>query len=1115
MTKNITLYFLLFFLCVASSARGNPITANRAQTLAEEFFKSAAGTRSASSLKLVYTPVQTRADAAAEFYVFAPESDKGFVVVSGDDALTPIVGYGTAESFRADRMPDALKAWLEEYARYVKDVRAGSAKAALRTVSATRAGGVAIAPMVETKWNQSAPFNLFCPLLSNGSRTQRAPAGCVATAMAQVMKFHNWPETGEGSLTYYDGGEVVLDFSQSNYDWANMINVYTGRWGGTNYDEWIGDYTDAQANAVAKLLHECGRAVNMNYGYYASGAFSEVVPAALVDYFKYSPETKFYNRDVISTPDWIKLIRQNLEARRPMMYSGDGGGAGHAFVCDGIDANDLVHINWGWGGYCDGFFDMAYLAPDGTGIGGGNGYYFEGQSVVANIRPRAGAEMLPDPTLLVQGLSIEGDETQPVTPNNTFYMYSFVVDKVLNETGRAMTVEIAFCRKDASGEWIRAGNARTLNMDVGYYYQGLRFMLEVDLVPGSPNYMPPGSYEYSLCLHRLYTENPEPWYPLEGGYASAGVMVDVSATQITAKISQSPAPAQLKVLSVSSSDVLYENSAHDFTVHFSNSGTALFQSPVYYAFIPKGGNESPSGGELSQYIGSYITPVVYGNTNMDAILSLNSTPSAGEYRLKFYLQANGSYVEIAEQQPLYITVHALPRQMVPMLTAQLGVTEEVQQSESAYFYIQARMKAIGQSGNRYEGKLALYAMKKGDTSGKEYFLFDIDARVGTSEDYLNNAYGYSTITPTMEPGEYAAYLKYDAGGGTMEKVLPDSYNAASFTLKASDTPLVFAVGPVVVNDGNPVKQGSVGRGRLTLQSNIAYSGVISIHSGAYGAGGEYLGWILTSSENASYVNLQAGVPQVVEVEYQCNGQAPVGTYSVLFSYTVGQYLHSLSLGEYASTAEFAVIEKDPVPEAAEPRLVLDLQINEGRGVEQGSTGEIKASILCERDYAAEFYPISITDNNEYVMSGYSTRVNLTAGVAQEVTLRYDCPSDAPLGTHRVVIYYIPEGDTGNKALDLGDYSSSAEFTVVLPTGLEDERAEKCRLLAQPGAFLLKGVAENSRVQVSALDGRTLFRGIATDTEMLIPMNGAASGLYLVTIEMPDGKVQTLKGMFKK
>lgn len=1115
MTKNITLYFLLFFLCIASSARGNPITANRAQTLAEEFFKSAAATRSASSLKLVYTPVQTRADAAAEFYVFAPESDKGFVVVSGDDALTPIVGYGTAESFRADRMPDALKAWLEEYARYVKDVRAGSAKATLRTVSATRAGGSAIAPMVETKWNQSAPFNLFTPLLSNGSRTQRAPAGCVATAMAQVMKFHNWPDTGEGSITYYDGGETVMDFSQSNYDWANMINEYTGRWGGANYNEWIGDYTDAQANAVAQLMHECGRSVNMNYGYYSSGAFSESVAAALVDYFKYSSETKFYNRDVISTPDWIKLIRENLEARRPMMYSGAGGGTGHAFVCDGIDANNLVHINWGWGGYCDGFFDMAYLAPDGTGIGGGNGYYFEGQSLVAGIRPRAGGETRPDPTLLVQGLTLEGDETLPVTPGNTFYMYTFVVDKVLNETGRAMSVEIAFCRKDASGEWIRAGNARTLKMDIGYYYQGLRFMLEVDLAPTSLNYMPPGSYEYSLCLHQLFTENEEPWYPLEGGYTSAKVLVDVSATQITAKVSKSPAPAQLKVLSVSSSDVIYENSREDFTVHFSNSGTMLFQSPVYYAFIPKGSNESPSGDELSQYIGSSITPVVYGNTNMDAMLSLNATPSAGEYRMRFYLQENGNYVEVPEQQPLYVTFHALPRQMVPTLTAQLMVTEEVQQSETAYFYIQAMMKAIGQSGGRYEGKLALYAMKKGDASGNEYFLFDIDARVSTSEAYLDNAYGYSTITPTMEPGEYVAYLKYDAGGGAMEKVLPDSYNSASFTLKASDVPLVFAVGPVVVNDGNPVKQGSVGRARLTLQSNTAYSGVISIHSGSYGANGEYLGWILTSSVNSSYVNLQAGVPQVVEVEYQCNEQASVGVYSVLFSYTEGNYLQNLSLGEYASTAEFAVIEKDPVPEVSEPRLVLELQINEGRDVEQGSMGEIKASILCTSDYAAEFYPISITDKNEYVMSGYSTRVNLTAGMVQEVTLRYDCPADAPLGTHRVVIYYIPEGETGNKSLDLGDYSSSAEFTVVLPTGIGEESAEKCRLIAQPGAFLLMGVAENSRVQVSALDGRTLFRGIATAAEMRIPMNGAASGLYLVTVETPDGKVQTLKGMLKR
>lgn len=503
--------------------------------------------------------------------------------------------------------------------------------------------------------------------------------------------------------------------------------------------------------------------------------------------------------------------------------------------------------------------------------------------------------------------------------------------------------------------------------------------------------------------------------------------------------------------------------------------------------------------------------MVYGETSMDAKLKLDYTPAAGEYRVKFYLLRDGVYSEIAEDKPLYITFLMKPEQMTPLLVSALEVIPEIQQAMGSWVWFDARMKAIGKSGYTYEGKLALYAMKKGDASGKEYLLLETDARISDVAAYVENAYGTATVTPMMEPGEYVAYLKYDAGEGQMKKVDPESQNAASFVLKASEIPLLYVTKPIVVNDGNPVPLGSKGKVRLTVQSSVAYTGKLYVNAARYDGDGTYLDWVLTTQKEAGVV-LEAGVPGEVEIEYFCNEQALLGQYEVTFVYSVGEYGYGLSLGEYASTATFTVAEKEAAPE---PSLTSALVINGGNDVEQGSNGEIKLTLVCAGDFVADFYPAAVTADECLVINSSPVKVTLAPDVAQEVTLRYECLSDAPLGEYDLVIYYKEEGSQESLALDLGAYANSARFAVVKSTGIRDEITGQCRLLPQPGAFLLKNVAEKSRVQVLALNGSVLFKGIADDTELYIPMRNAASGVYIVTVEYPDGKTETLKGVLKQ
>lgn len=225
--------------------------------------------------------------------------------------------------------------------------------------------------MVSTKWNQDAPFNNFAPeYTDDNNNTQRCATGCAATAMAQIMKFHNWPEQGVGHYSYehQSFGTISSDFSKHVYDWTNMIDRYNN-----------GEYSNVQADAVALLMKDCGVSLNMNYGPVSGASIYSYTPA-FKNYFRYSSRT--VNRSGCETAEFTRIITDELQEGRPIIYCGTGEDGGHAFVVDGYDTNYFLHVNWGWGGYSDGYFDMNYMDPAGLGIGGGSGAFKWNQGIV-------------------------------------------------------------------------------------------------------------------------------------------------------------------------------------------------------------------------------------------------------------------------------------------------------------------------------------------------------------------------------------------------------------------------------------------------------------------------------------------------------------------------------------------------------------------------------------------------------------------------------------------------------------------------------------------------------------------------------------------------------------
>ena len=385
---------LLTFVFVAIQLFAAPVDPEKALEIANDFWASKVSLKKSMQFKLVPAEGALKASSRTAsskendaYYVFTEAQSNGFVIVSGDDRLNPIAGYST--SAVSGEMPPALTAWLGEYSEYVNDVRAGKA------VTSQRNAGTHIEPMLVTAWSQDEPYNNMCPILDNG---KRGYTGCGNTATAQVMRFHKWPASPIADVEWKSnitGETEFCELKSHVYDWDNMLYNYKS------------EYSEEQSNAVALLMADLGMATQSEYQAEGTGCTDPDIAYALVHVFNYSPELTVAIRSDYTYEEYIALVRENLNNRLPIVYCGYGQdfNDGHAFVCDGIDENDLLHIDWGWDGAFNGYFDIASMEPNGNGIGGFSDRYNVGQRAIVNIKPRAEGEVNKGGTLTLAGMT--------------------------------------------------------------------------------------------------------------------------------------------------------------------------------------------------------------------------------------------------------------------------------------------------------------------------------------------------------------------------------------------------------------------------------------------------------------------------------------------------------------------------------------------------------------------------------------------------------------------------------------------------------------------------------------------------------------------------------------
>lgn len=387
MKKFFLLLFAVFQAIQFSFAK--PIDATTAQTVARHFFRSTdKGNTIPGQLNFdlaFEAKGRLSADAAEEtafYYIFNLIGTEGYVIVGADDVAEPIWAYSVESWFDPVNIPINMEKWIEAYRQemiYIlsHELRATPEIAAKwqqwqagDLVVQDRTAGVN--PLCVTRWDQAPYYNALCP---GGSVT-----GCVATAMAQVMKFWNHPAQGEGFHSYNEDnyGTVSANFGSTSYNWAAMPNSL-----------------NSNNTAVATLMYHCGVSVDMNYSPQVSGAYVATAASpithcseyAFKTYFKYSPSLQGVLRSNYSSAQWVNLMKSELDAGRPILHAGIGSGGGHAFVCDGYDNADYFHFNWGWGGQADGYFLNYALNPGSTGTGGGSGGYNSNQHILIGVQP--------------------------------------------------------------------------------------------------------------------------------------------------------------------------------------------------------------------------------------------------------------------------------------------------------------------------------------------------------------------------------------------------------------------------------------------------------------------------------------------------------------------------------------------------------------------------------------------------------------------------------------------------------------------------------------------------------------------------------------------------------
>lgn len=407
------------------------------------------------------------------FYVYSPGNNEGFVVVSADERMSPILAYTDKGDFDLANMPDNVKAWFLGYVAEAKSLSERIVPVAEKASEAVvGAEPTIVGPLLTTEWGQSFPYNAQCPMYSGQNQ---AVTGCVATAMAQAMNYYKHPERGVGSNSY-----VSLSY---NLSLSKDFNLFTPQWNELKSTYLSVGNTDAEVEAIASLMYNCGVAVNMDYGP-ESGSSQPAQMTALYKYFGYDKDMHIVQKDHTSLDDWHLLVQGELEGSRPVMLSGSTpSGYAHAFILDGYTTDEgdypYYHVNWGWNGLYNGNYKMSCMSDKGDP----NDAYTEGLSAIIGFKPENNITEI-DNYIEISNIDVASEDVD-ISQGEPFVI-SF--DKCINGSLLPFTGKVVICLVNDENESFPVYTMNFSNMLTNY------FSRQQDVECSVPSALPSGKY---------------------------------------------------------------------------------------------------------------------------------------------------------------------------------------------------------------------------------------------------------------------------------------------------------------------------------------------------------------------------------------------------------------------------------------------------------------------------------------------------------------------------------------------------------------------------------------------------------------------------------------------
>lgn len=723
------LYFVVAFLIFAISVNAEKINEDRARDIAEHFLNKTGKTSKMKASKKNLALAIT----STGYYAFNNGNNAGYVIVAADDKATEeVLGYADEGQLNTNDMPDNLKWWLEEYDRQAQYANATKTESQGTVRKVERAD---IAPMITTKWNQDAPYYDQCPTY-NGAKCY---TGCVATAIAQIMYYHKWPEQGTGSYSYqWNRTTLSADFSQSTYKWNAMTNTYN-------------DNSSAESKeAVAKLMSDVGIACNMRYSTTSSGTLSIYAAQALSKFFGYDKGIRILSRDYFTTTEWSDILYSELAASRPIYYAGATlSREGHAFVFDGYH-DGYYHINWGWGGMSNGYFLLSAFTPNVQGIGGStSGFNFAQEAIVGIQKATDDSEYTPVMSC-IDGFSTNistGTHSSNVYFGKGF-LYSGTVKKALNlgikVTDTENNVSYIAGKSTVSFEYGQYANTYSVNMS------------------GFPN--TDGTYTITPAIR---DEQSGKWYDVnvgngEGLYVNATVKGD--AINFT-KMDEEPLSEKASKVSIKSKLYVGKNSTGKAT--FTAVGADCYDL-VRFGFIKKGSDNL----DINENHSEYLIVDLEANTSKDYDFRFESPSEVGDY---YFVIVNSNDEIISDSIPVTVTE-------APTGTANLSVAKRlyVPNTNSVSMDNIEFSANIKCKSGYFDGQIYAVFFEGDETSSGKMLLSDYISIAQGETDTVHFAGTFNGIKPATA---YTVLLAYRNENGSLVALGSEGfqYNSTSFT----------------------------------------------------------------------------------------------------------------------------------------------------------------------------------------------------------------------------------------------------------------------------------------------------------------------------------------------